>query len=299
MSAMNPVVSAAKVQQNLSTPDFCIVDCRFDLMHPDAGYSEWRNAHLPGAVYAHLDDDLSGPKSAHSGRHPLPDPQQFADRLGAWGIGNESAVVVYDAAGGAIAARCWWLLRWIGHKNVRVLDGGFANWCARDMPTTADVISVEKALYRAQPDWRMTVATDEVEEWVATHQTDRLLDARDAVRFRGDVEPIDTVAGHVPGARNLPFSCNLSADGLWRDAADVKRHLAALLGEPPGSEWAVMCGSGVTACHLALAGQRAGYIMPRLYAGSWSEWIRDPRRPVARGAEPGPAASKGAEPAST
>ncbi len=284
MSAQ-PLISAADLATHLSDPLFVIVDCRFSLTEPTSGRVAYRRAHIPGARYGHLDEDLSRTPTAKEGRHPLPDPTVFAARLGAWGIGNDSTVVAYDDGGGAIAARLWWMLRWLGHSSVLVLDGGFAAWQALALPTESDL-----------PRWQPTrfvprrIAT---EAWVETdailelqERGSILVDARAGPRFRGEQEPIDPVAGHVPGARNWPFSNNLAQDGRFRAPSELKRDLETLLGSQPGRDVIAMCGSGVTACHLLLAMAVAGLEPGRLYAGSWSEWIRDPARPIRTGPEP-------------
>jgi thiosulfate/3-mercaptopyruvate sulfurtransferase len=280
----NPLISAADLATHLRDPLWVIVDCRFNLTEPAAGRAAYQRAHIPGARYAHLDEDLSRPPTAAEGRHPLPDPDLFAARLGAWGIGNDSTVVAYDESSGAIAARLWWMLRWLGHSSALVLDGGFSAWQAAGRPTESEL-----------PNWQPTrfvprrLAT---EAWVETdailelqEHGNILVDARAAPRFRGEQEPIDPVAGHVPGARNWPFSNNLAQDGRFREPSELRRDLCALLGARPAREVIAMCGSGVTACHLLLAMAVAGLEPGRLYPGSWSEWIRDPARPIRTGAE--------------
>ena len=260
-----------------------IIDCRFDLMSPDAGRKGWLEAHVPGAMYADLDKDLSGAIGADTGRHPLPaiaDAEATFSRLG---IDADTRVVTYDDANGAIAARAWWLLRWLGHRRVTVLDGGLQAWQSRGLPLESGAREAAWRSFRAtvRPDRVLTTA-EIVTNPGAT--TDRLLiDARDRARFRGEVEPIDTQAGHIPGSRNLPFGDCLRQDGAWLEPAELRERLEALLGNRGSVPWAVMCGSGVTACHLAISGLLAGYSEPRLYVGSWSERIRDPSRPIARG----------------
>ena len=284
MSAQ-PLISAADLATHLSDPLWVIVDCRFSLTEPTSGRAAYRRAHIAGARYAHLDEDLSRAPTAKEGRHPLPDPTLFAARLGAWGIGNDSTVVAYDDGSGAIAARLWWMLRWLGHSSVLVLDGGFAAWQALALPTESD-------LPRWQP-MRFVPRRIATEAWVETdailelqERGSILVDARAGPRFRGEQEPIDPVAGHVPGARNWPFSNNLGQDGRFRAPSELKRDLETLLGSQPGRDVIAMCGSGVTACHLLLAMAVAGLEPGRLYAGSWSEWIRDPARPIRTGPEP-------------
>ncbi len=274
------VISAMDLLSNLGTDDRCIVDCRFDLMAPEKGYEDFRAGHIPGAVYANLDRDLSGPIRIDSGRHPLPQPEKFVQTLERWGISNQSQVVVYDYGSGAVAARLWWMLRWFGHADVAVLNGGFAAWTRVRGPTEQTEVRPPKAHFTRHPDAAFVVETTEL---LRNSQGIRLVDARDRNRFQGLSEPIDAVAGHIPGARNLPFSELLTADGQFLGAEDLRDRLLNILGNDAARPWAAMCGSGVTACHLALAAEIAGIAWPRIYVGSWSEWIRDPERPLATG----------------
>ncbi len=260
-----------------------IVDCRFDLGDPVAGRLAYEAAHIPGAVYADLDRDLAGPIGPQTGRHPLPDPDILATTFGGLGIGRGTSVVVYDAANGGIAARCWWLLRWLGHEDVRLLDGGFSAWQAAGLPVKSGVERHPVRSFVPEPrkDWILTTA--ELAARVDSGDVGDLFDARDRARYRGENEPIDPVAGHIPGARNLPFTDFLRPDGRWC-GAEIRRELwNQALPDGARAGFAVMCGSGVTACHLALSALEAGLPAPRLYVGSWSEWIRDPERPVALG----------------
>ena len=234
-------------------------------------------------MFADLDRDLAAPISPRSGRHPLPDVNTFAAALGRLGTGNASDVVVYDAGNGAVAARAWWLLRWLGHKQVRLLDGGFAHWIASARPTVRGAENVAETHFLPDPHDDMVLTTAELERDIDAIASLRLYDARDAARYRGEIEPIDPVAGHVPGSLSLPFGVSLDADGRWKSKRALEALWLSVLGEDKDASWAVMCGSGVTACHLAISGVEAGYREPRLYVGSWSEWIRDPARPVGRG----------------
>src|SRR6185437_6735908 len=258
-----------------------IVDCRHDLPHPQWGAQAYAAGHIPGASFAHLDRDLSDPMRPGSGRHPLPDPERLAATLGDWGIDRSVQVVAYDQGSGAIAARLWWLLRFLGHERVAVLDGGFAAWEAARLR-----ISAEKERHVAR---RFEGAPHPA--WVATaHDVARglergeivLIDARAADRFAGHNETLDPVAGHIPGARNHPYSRNLGADGRFLPPHELGRLWRETLGGASPQRVVSMCGSGVTACHNLLALERAGLAGARLYAGSWSEWCRDPTRPVAR-----------------
>lgn len=260
-----------------------LVDARFSLADPRSGAEAYAKAHLPGAVHADLDQDLSDHSLDGHGRHPLPSSAAFAERLGQWGIGADTQVVVYDAGDGSMAAaRLWWLLRLIGHRHVAVLDGGLAAWQGAGLPVTAEVpvISTLPA-YPGQFDPAQIVSAEEVLARLA-QPAGWLLDARAGERYRGEVEPIDPVAGHVPGAVNRPFALNLSA-GRFRPAAELRAELLPLFAGHVPEQLVLMCGSGVTACHLLLALEHAGLSGARLYADSWSGWISDPGRPLARG----------------
>lgn len=274
------VISVDALLLAIDRPDWRVIDARFDLLDPAAGRRAWLAGHVPGAVHADLDKDLAGPITVDSGRHPLPDPEVLAVTLGSWGIGNDSTVVVYDSAGGAIAARAWWLLKWLGHERVALLDGGYAAWLAACGPEESGEAVSKRCHFVPNPRSKWVITTQEVMTELSEANL-TLLDARDAGRFRGEIEPIDTRAGHVPGARNLPFAGNLDANGRFKTAPELRSRLMAALGAGGDASWAIMCGSGVTACHLAVAADIAGLRPPRLYAGSWSEWIRDSGRPIA------------------
>ncbi len=281
-------------------PDLAIVDCRFTLGAPDAGARAWQTARLPGAVYAHLDRDLSAHASpsqepahpcadfstrAGAGRHPLPSAEAFARRLGDWGITPSHRVAAYDDAGGALAAaRLWWLLKLLGHERAAVLDGGIARWRALSLPLDIGFPTPRPATTYAPRafDAQQIVEAAEVERRL--HEAPGwLLDARAAERFRGEVEPIDPVAGHVPGARGRPYTGNLSADGRFKPADTLAREFRALIGDRDPGTVVLMCGSGVTACQNLLAMEQAGLRGARVYAGSWSGWIEDTAHPIARG----------------
>lgn len=277
------LVSAEELAAALDDPQVRIIDCRFDLMAPAAGRTAWLEAHIPGAVHADLDRDLSAPIAPGTGRHPLPSVADAEATFSMLGVDADTRVVAYDDAGGAIASRAWWLLRWLGHRRVMVLDGGLQAWQARDLPLEAGLREPARRDFQATLEPGRVLTTREIAAGLDAGRANVLVDARDGVRFRGEAEPIDPVAGHIPGARNLPFADCLRADGTWDDSDGLRRRLAAVLGDDDSVPWAVMCGSGVTACHLAISGLLAGYSEPRLYAGSWSEWIRDPGRPVAGG----------------
>ena len=259
-----------------------VVDCRFDLLEPQAGRRAFLAAHIPRARYADLNRDLSAPIDAGTGRHPLPAAAEFAKRMGQLGIRNDSQVVAYDDANGAFAARLWWMLRWVGHGAVAVLDGGLRAWIARGGELEAGDAPVREEPFTARIDAQPVVTTAEIERDLP-RRTVLLVDARAPERFAGAVEPIDPVAGHVPGAVNHPTSLNLDVNGRFLPAAELRRRWQERLAGRDAGSVVAMCGSGVTACHNLLALEAAGLTGGRLYAGSWSEWIRDPRRPIARG----------------
>lgn len=280
MRKFNTLISAKDLMDDIADPAIRVIDCRFNLMQPDAGGQEYLAGHIPGAAYAHLDKDLADPIGPTTGRHPLPDAERFINTLESWGISNGSQVVAYDQASGAMAARLWWLLRWLGHEDVAVLDGGYAAWLKAGGDIEAGPPQSVAASFSGSPDasWVLTSA-----ELSKNPESVVLVDARDRQRFLGLVEPIDPVAGHVPGALNLPFSDCLGENATLLPREELRRIWSELVETPSEGRWAVMCGSGVTACHLALSAAVAGLRPPRLYAGSWSEWIRDPERPVATG----------------
>lgn len=258
-----------------------VVDARFSLADPQSGAARYAAGHLPGAVYADLNRDLSDLSRQGHGRHPLPDSDAFAATLGRWGIAPDTQVVVYDAGDGSMAAaRLWWLLRLIGHRKVAVLDGGLAAWQATGQPVVADETRVQALPpYPGHFDLTQVAAADEIAARLA-QAPGWLIDARAGERYRGEVEPLDRVAGHVPGALNRPFALNLR-DGRFRPAAELRAELEPLLGAYAPGEAVMMCGSGVTACHLLLAFEVAGLQGARVFADSWSGWSSDPGRPVA------------------
>ncbi|MSR07616.1 MAG: sulfurtransferase [Gemmatimonadetes bacterium] len=283
MKAHKTLIGAAEVAKHLSDPGWAVFDCRFAIRETASGRAGYLAAHIPGAAYVHLDDQLSGPIiKGKTGRHPLPDPQVMAERFGTMGIDDRTQVVAYDDTGGSMAVRLWWLLRWLGHDACAVLDGGWKAWQDAALSTrtgeerhpprafTADIrpeLVADAALVdRARAD----------EGWLVA-------DARASDRYRGENETIDPVAGHIPGAVSLPFAENLDANGRFLPAAELARRFRATLGYVPVSHVVLYCGSGVTAAHDAFAIAHAGMGDARVYAGSWSEWILDPRRPVATG----------------
>ena len=274
------LISAAELEAQLGS--VLPIDCRFDLAQPNAGARAYASGHIPGAIYAHLDADLSSPITPTTGRHPLPNPETLATTFGRWGISGGTQVIAYDADAGMFASRLWWLLRWLGHERVAVLDGGLKAWQAAGLPIDVNIPTPQPAEFVGHVRTDMVVASSDVEQ-LATRPDWRLLDARAPERFRGDIEPIDPVAGHIPGARNHPFAWNMGSNGRLLPADELReKYRGSLAGVAPDRTVA-MCGSGVTACHDLLAMEAAGLLGAKLYAGSWSEWIRDPSRPVAIG----------------
>lgn len=282
--AWTTLVAASELAAHLGDPGCVVLDCRFDLADANAGWQAYGSSHVPGAYYAHLDTDLSDTGRSGLGRHPLPDPQVFAAILGRWQITPDTQVICYDAAGGALAAaRAWWLLRACGHARVAVLDGGWPAWLAAGLPASNDQPRQGREPYPAR--WNDALYLLDGDALASALAADRamLIDARAAPRFRGEVEPIDSRAGHVPGAVNRPFAENLDAEGRFRSAARLREEFEALLRGRSPDTVVHMCGSGVTAAHNLLAMEHAGLAGSRLYAPSWSGWIVDPRRPVATG----------------
>jgi len=280
----NTLIDANTLSQHLNDPQWVILDCRHDLMNPDFGRTAFAEGHIQNAQYANVDTDLSGPKKGADGvfrgRHPLPDRAALLETLRTWGINENSQVVAYDAHGGMFAARLWWLLRWIGHGAVAVLDGGLAAWNAAGLPLVTPAAERARGNLADKPSLVRTVSVDELVENLDSKRL-QVIDARANDRFRGENETIDPVGGHIPDARNRFFKDNLQADGRLKDAATLKQELTAIIGSP---ESAVMqCGSGVTACHNLLALEVAGLPGAALYPGSWSEWCADSTRPVATG----------------
>ena len=280
------LIGTSELAARLGDPALVIVDVRHDLAQPDAwGLTEYGKGHVPGARFAHLDRDLSAPRSGRNGRHPLPDPATCAAMFGRLGIDAGKAVVAYDQGSGMVAARLWWMLRSLGHDAVAVLDGGYAKWMREGRPVTpdlpADVLDYPAATFTP----RGAASTLDAPQIVAnlTTRSRLLVDGRARERYRGDVEPLDPVAGHIPGALNRPYSDNLDAEGTFKPAATLNAEFATLLAGRSPADVVHYCGSGVSACHNLLAMEHAGLAGARLYPGSWSEWCADPEHPVARG----------------
>jgi thiosulfate/3-mercaptopyruvate sulfurtransferase len=282
------LVSTNVLAAYLDEPNWIVFDCRFILSQPDEKESYYLTAHIPGAVYAHLDRDLSAPIiPGKTGRHPLPPPEEATRRFGQMGIGPGMQVVAYDDQGGSLAAvRLWWMLRWLGHDSVAVLDGGWQAWLNGDLPVRNGRETRPVRTFTGQPREGMFVTTEDVDK-LRQSSKHRLIDVRAGERYRGEVEPIDPVAGHIPGALNAPYSNNLNDKGGFRTPQELQDYYTKLLGDTPAERAIFYCGSGVTSIHSLLALQVAGMGEARLYAGSWSEWIASRQRPVAVGSEPG------------
>ncbi len=284
--AYTALISAAELSARYEDADWAVVDCRFSLADTELGRRQYAAAHIPGALYAHMDEDLSGPVIAgRTGRHPLPDIDVLAQRFSAWGIDEGVQVVAYDDSGGAMAARLWWLLRWLGHDAVVVLDGGWSAWQAEGRLVSATATPRSPRVFTPTPQPALVVSAEELLRDLDASGL-ALFDARGADRYRGENETIDPVAGHIPGARSAPYAENLQADGRFRPADELRRRFTVLLEGVPAEEAIFYCGSGVTAAHDLLALAAAGLGNARLYAGSWSEWIVDPQRPTATGSQP-------------
>jgi thiosulfate/3-mercaptopyruvate sulfurtransferase len=275
------LISTSDLARHLEDHAFVVVDCRHNLSDVDAGEHAYRATHIPGARFMHIDRDLSGLKTGRNGRHPLPDVGSLASTLGRAGIDGSKQVIAYDQNSGMWASRLWWLLRWLGHDAVAVLDGGLDKWIAEGRPQTSEPPAPRRSAFVAK---QLEPAASASE--IVSHLNDGsmfVLDARAPERYRGDLEPVDPIAGHIPGAHNRPYGENLTPQGTFKPAELLRSEFEALLGDTPPSAIVHHCGSGVTACHNILAMAVAGIAGSRLYPGSWSEWIADPTRPVARG----------------
>lgn len=276
------LVSVADLAAHFDDTGWVICDCRHDLMDTESGRRAYLESHVPGARFVHLDEDLSAQKTGRNGRHPLPDPERFARRLGDLGISNGTQVAGYDASGGYYAARLWWMLRWLGHEAAAVLDGGWQAWTAAGLPVTSVRPTIRPARFQRGRPRVQPVTADEIAGTLGQSPS-ALLDARAPNRYRGENETLDPVAGHIPGAANRFFQSNLDESGHFKPAPVLRQEFAALLGGRAPGQMAHYCGSGVTACHNLLAMEIAGLSGSRLYPGSWSEWVSDRSRPVATG----------------
>ena len=277
--ALQTLVDCTTLAAHLDDPDWRIFDCRFDLADTSRGAADYALGHVPGAHYAHLDHDLSSPITPTSGRHPLPAVPRLAAWLGRCGVASGRQVVAYDSSGGTMAVRLWWLLRWLGHTEVAVLNGGWQAWQGSGLPVDRQAPAAEPdTVFDARPDPGQVLTTAMLARALTDGDAPLLIDVRTRPRFRGEAEPIDPVAGHVPGAVNLPLQDHLDGDGMFKPADELRAMYQGLLGDRTPTGAALMCGSGVTACHGLLAMAIAGLPGARLYDGSWSEWIRDPQR---------------------
>jgi thiosulfate/3-mercaptopyruvate sulfurtransferase len=278
--AFQTILSAAELKKNLDNPDWAIMDCRFDFQEPELGYEEYLTGHIPGSLYIHLDRDLSGEiLPGKTGRHPLPEINVFCNRLSSWGIDSSTQVVVYDNNNGGLAARLWWLVRWLGHNNIAILDGGWPAWDIEDFPveTVESTRKLREFIPKENPQYLVDA---EFVEKIRLDPDFLLVDSRAAERYWGINETTDPIAGHIPGAVTAPFEGNLDDQGFFLKAEQLKERFEILLEGIPAENVVFYCGSGVTASHNIVAMIEAGYEMPKLYPGSWSEWITDPTRPI-------------------
>lgn len=279
--AHTTLVSSAELAAHLDDPEWVVFDCRHDLAKPDLGAQEYAKAHIPGARFLHLDRDLSAPATGKNGRHPLPDPQAFMRTLGAAGVDSGKQVIAYDAQTGVYAARLWWMLRWLGHENVAVLDGGYAKWAGEERPLTQSVPQAAPARFAGQA---RAISVDADDVLRSLGRPGRILiDARSPDRYRGENETLDPVGGRIRGSLNRFFRDNLDRSGCFKPAADLRQAFSLLLGTAAPDAVVHSCGSGVSACHNLLAMEIAGLPGSRLYPGSWSEWCSDPSRPTEKG----------------
>jgi thiosulfate/3-mercaptopyruvate sulfurtransferase len=274
------LIDAATLTQHLDDPAWRIFDVRHDLMDHAAGRRAYGAGHIPGAVFADIETELSGIKTGRNGRHPLPEREAMAEQFRAWGISNSTRIVAYDAQGGQFAVRLWWLARWLGHTRVVLLDGGWPAWTAAGGAISTEPPRAVRGTFETSDSLMPLVDSASVLALLGSNAR-LLVDARTPERFRGEVEPIDPVAGHIPGARNRFFKDNLGEDGRFKPAAELRVAFDLVAGGRLSSEIVSQCGSGVTACHNLLAMEIAGLSGARLYPGSWSEWCSDPRRPIA------------------
>lgn len=277
------LISVEELTEILDDKNLAILDCRFSLAKPDQGRKDYLKQHIPGAIYAHLDEDLSADRiKGKTGRHPLPTPEAFARVVSRWGIDEQVQVVVYDDSGGAFAARAWWMLRWVGHERAALLDGGWQAWLAAGKPTKSDDQTRTPRIFVAKQRPGLVVEADSIQDQLAAPAF-FLVDSRSPERFRGEQETLDPVAGRIPGAVNSPHTQVIGPDGFFRSKDELNTHFKRLLGGKPASDAVFYCGSGVSATQNLLALAHAGLGQARLYPGSWSEWITDPNRPIEKG----------------
>jgi len=276
------LVQVEQLRSHLHDPRWCVVDVRHDLFDIEAGIRAYREGHIPGAVFADIETQLSGAKTGRNGRHPLPRRDDLIETFRDWGINNDTQIVAYDAQGGQFASRLWWLARWLGHRHVALLDGGWAKWSSDTQQISREIPTKTRGHFTASDSIVPLVSAEEVSQ----HLDDpnyTLLDARTPERYRGEQEPIDPVAGRIPGARNRPWQQNLNSEQTFKSPSALRAEFDALLGARNPGQVTHQCGSGVTACHNVFAMELAGLPGSALYGGSWSEWIADPKRPIATG----------------
>lgn len=278
------LISAKEALAHLHEPDWVFVDCRFSLQEPSKGREEYLEGHIPGAFYAHLDEDLSAPViPGKTSRHPMLPVGRMTELFSSWGIDEKVQVVVYDFKGGGMAVRLWWMLQWLGHESVALMDGGWAHWKALNYPVSVAAPNRQRRLFKPRPKEGWTMDASQVAA-ASQNPAFRVVDVRNIERYLGQEEPIDPVAGHIPGAINIPFMENVDEDGFFKPAEALKEKYGEKLAGIPADRVVFYCGSGVTSCHNILAMRVAGLGHAKLYPGSWSEWITDPSRPVATGA---------------
>jgi thiosulfate/3-mercaptopyruvate sulfurtransferase len=280
--AFTGLIDTATLAAHVSDPIFAVIDCRYDLNDEGWGAREYAQGHIPGAVYASLDRDLSGTRTGRNGRHPLPDPAALTATFGRLGVADGVQVVAYDQDSNIYASRLWWMLRWLGHNDVAVLDGGLAKWLAENRPRRSGVETRVPRDFNGVPQAGRLMTADET-AGAAEGGRWRLLDARSPERFRGEQETFDRIAGHIPGAANHFFKWNLNDDGTFRSPDEIRERLRASIGDVSPDRVICYCGSGVTACQNLLAFEHAGLAGARLFPGSWSEWTSDPSRPIEKG----------------
>lgn len=276
------ILPPSELSKHLTDPNFIIVDCRFDLLKPEWGFLDYQRAHIPGSVFADLNTDLSSPITAASGRHPLPNPDQFCKTMSRLGIDASKQVIVVDTVAGAFAARLWWLLHTYGHQAVAVLEGGFGRWEFENYPISSGIEVNPPTNFVCILQTNDYLTTQDMER-IHNDPAYRIIDARAAPRYRGEIEPIDPIAGHIPGAVNRFHTDNLSRGGLFQSPEILRKQFLDLLNGVPAENTVIYCGSGVTSCFHILAMEIAGLPGAKLYPGSWSEWIRDPQRPISVG----------------
>ncbi|TAG47202.1 MAG: sulfurtransferase [Betaproteobacteria bacterium] len=277
----SPLISTAQLAAMLDDPTLVIVDTRHDLMNHSLGRESYAAAHIPGAIFMSMDDDLAAPKSGSNGRHPLPTAETFAKTLGTKGIGNDSTVVVYDQGSSMFIGRLWWMLKWLGHEKVFALDGGIAQWQKEGRSVDALAVNKTARIFVGKENAAMRMTIDDTAATLGKADR-RIIDARAPERYRGEVEPVDPVAGHIPGAFNRPFPTNLR-DGVFKPAEELRAEFELLLAGRSPENIIHQCGSGVSALSNMLAMEHSGLHGSKLYAGSWSEWCQHPTRPVAKG----------------